>query len=166
MSDIELQPQFQEIDVTKLTTATALRHYIISDEVYLLMFNGRFTVGTFSEDRRRFNPVALGSMSLQIGYPFRDNSSSGGDMQRLWHFVNWKEIRAADEIRYAQNSKQSSIKRGMYYRGVRIDETSPIEAWYYDSSVPIMSPKKTRIWITGHYEDEDGNWLDDEDDDD
>lgn len=125
---------------------------------YIALIKGKYHRGRFSSVWFGFNFHSPGFAHYGCGcVQYDPPNENGSDWQRLWRIEDptipkWMsgdailmmcgldpvKIRADEEMPMAIRQRNHSIKHHCVYRGKTIDETSPIEAWLYDSEIPSM----------------------------
>lgn len=139
-------PQMTEIDLSATTSRGGAGLEV--GPTYLVLYDGRFHVGRFGMQWYGLNFQGIYDAGAQYDPPGANYSS----WQRVWRLDNAGAISAAAELDYATRRRAYAIGR-MESNGQRIDETAPLEAFFYHSTVPAMPE---RVDPDGDDEDEDG----------
>lgn len=127
-----MAPNLTEIDLTKTTKQSGGGLEV--GPTYLVMYDGQFFVGQFSQQWYGLSFCGIYDAGAQYDPPGENYSS----WQKIWLFENAEEISAEAEPAYAKSRRAHAISSRMTSNGQTITEEAPLEAFMYCSSVPAM----------------------------
>ncbi len=125
------QPNLKEIDLTKVTSKGG--EGIDDESTYLALYSGNFITGCFSKSWFGYNFYS-GSNSYQFDAPNENYSS----WQRLWKIENANIISNEEQMSYAIRKREYAITHKMRSNNQTIDESAPVEAFFYTPMVSAM----------------------------
>ena len=133
---------------------------------YVALINGAFEKGVFG--KQWFGLVFHGTVHLQYDPP----SENFSPWQRVWRvddteLTKWsgdailmlcgldpEKITTEGELPYAERRRAYAISHKMTRKGVVIDETTPVEAYFYNPKDIVMPDPKADLLL----DDEDDDW--------